>query len=336
MKISDFDYELPVEKIAKFPPKVRGTSNLLVLDRKTCQIEDRKYSDLVDYLKPGDVLVLNNTKVIKARLLTERTDGAKREIVLLEKHSDENNNYRHKVMYRGKLSVGDELIVGKAKITVDEIIGDGIAVVRSDTDLIKLAEKYGLPPLPPYIKREATKEDIKRYQTVFAKTAGSVAAPTASLNMTDELLKKIVRKGVKVKYLTLHVGLGTFMPIRENEVEKHQMHSEYFEIPDDTIKAIKNARRVVAVGTTVARTLEYAIPENLRSGEADIFIYPGYEFKVIDALITNFHAPRSTVLMLTSAFAGWDNLRNAYEHAKTHGYKFLSYGDSMLIVGDKE
>ena len=190
-------------------------------------------------------------------------------------------------------------------------------------------------PLPPYLHRDATEEDKKRYQTVWAKNMGSAAAPTASLNMTDDLLKRLQKKGVIVKYLTLHVGLGTFLPIRSDKIEEHKMHSEWFNIPDDTLAAIKNAKssgkRVVALGTTVARTLEYYGKNGKTHGEDDIFIYPGFEFTVIDALLTNYHAPKSTVLMLAAAFAGWDHLKNAYEHAINEKYNFLSYGDSMLI-----
>ena len=217
------------------------------------------------------------------------------------------------------------------RIIIKRILGNGIAEVKSDTSLAELAEKYGTVPLPPYLHRDATDDDKKRYQTVWAKNMGSAAAPTASLNMTEELLERLRKKGVIIKYLTLHVGLGTFLPMRTDKVEDHHMHSEWFNIPEDTLSAIKSAKRVVAVGTTVARTLEYYGKTGKTSGEDDIFIYPGFEFKVIDALLTNFHAPKSTVLMLASAFAGWEHLHNAYDHAVAEKYNFLSYGDSMLI-----
>ena len=216
-------------------------------------------------------------------------------------------------------------------IVITKILGNGIADVESSVSLSELAQLYGEVPLPPYLHRDASEEDKKRYQTIFAKNMGSAAAPTASLNMTDELLEKLKQKGVIIKYLTLHVGLGTFLPIRSDKIEDHKMHSEWFNIPEDTIAAIKNAERVVALGTTVARTLEYYAQTGKTEGEDDIFIYPGYEFKIVDALLTNFHAPKSTVLMLASAFAGWDNLKNAYNHAIEEKYNFLSYGDSMLI-----
>lgn len=341
MKLSDYNYHLPDSSIADFPPAIRGQSSLLVLDKETGNICDKAYSNIPDYLKPGDVLVLNDTKVIKARLIAKKENGAKRELIILEKHGYDNDWFSHRVLYRRSLSVGDVLRVGDAKLVVQDIQGDGLAVVNSDTDLLDLADKYGAVPLPPYMHREATSMDVDRYQTVWADRKGSVAAPTASLNMTDDILTTLRHKGIIVVYLTLHVGLGTFLPIRTDKVEDHQMHQEYFEIPKSTVEAIKAAKstgnRVIALGTTVARTLEYASSEigndpHSISGEADIFIYPGYNFKLIDGLLTNFHAPKSTVLMLTAAFAGWDRLLEAYNYAISKKYRFLSYGDSMLIL----
>ena len=357
MLVSDYNYNLPEERIAKFPPTERGTTRLLVLDRKTGDIKDSFYRNLDEFLNPGDVLILNDTRVMQSRLFCELPDGRKRELVVLEKHGDE----PQRVMYRGKLHDGDVLSLdnnafeggpepGKARssaktpvatgvldapresITIKHVLGNGIAEVESDTELAELAEKYGTVPLPPYLHRDATANDKKRYQTIWAKNMGSAAAPTASLNMTEELLNKLRKKGVIIKYLTLHVGLGTFLPIRSDKVEDHKMHSEWYSIPEDTIEAMKNKKgRIVALGTTVARTLEYYAKTGQTEGEDDIFIYPGFEFKLIDALITNYHAPKSTVLMLASAFAGWDHLKNAYEHAIEEKYNFLSYGDSMLI-----
>lgn len=333
MKVSDFNYDLPEERIAKFPPEVRGTSRLVVLNRKTGEIKDSYYKNLADFLDPGDVLILNDTRVMQSRLFTKLPDGRERELVVLERHNKDQKLSR--VMYRGKLHAGDILSVGDAQIKIVEILDGGIATVESDTPLETLAEKFGTVPLPPYLHRDATENDKNRYQTVWAKNAGSAAAPTASLNMTDELLAKLREKGVEIKYLTLHVGLGTFLPIRTDEVEGHKMHSEWFNIPDETITAIETAKetghRVVALGTTVARTLEFYAKTGQTSGEDDIFIYPGFEFKLIDALLTNFHAPKSTVLMLASAFAGWENLHRAYDHCVAEKYNFLSYGDSMLI-----
>ena len=331
MLVSDYTYDLPEERIAKYPPTERGSTRLLVLDRKTGNIKDSYYRDLTDFLNPGDVLVLNDTRVMQSRLFCHLPDGRPRELVVLEKHGDE----PQRVMYRGKLHDGDILTVEKEKITIDKILGNGIAEVSSATPLAELAEKYGTVPLPPYLHRDAEESDKKRYQTVWAKNMGSAAAPTASLNMTEELLQKLRAKGIIIKYLTLHVGLGTFLPIRTDEVEGHKMHSEWFHIPEETIQAIDAAKsashRVVALGTTVARTLEHYGKTGKTEGEDDIFIYPGFEFQVIDALLTNFHAPKSTVLMLASAFAGWPHLKNAYDHAIAEKYNFLSYGDSMLI-----
>lgn len=341
MKVSDFTYDLPEQSIAQHPPKIRGTSRLLVLDRLSGNIDHRKYSELAEFLNHGDVLVLNNTKVIKARLMAKNTKNQVRELLLLEDHHTI-DAYRRKVIYRGKLNSGEVLEVANNSITVNEIFNGGIAMISSETPLLELAENVGSVPLPPYMHRTATNEDIERYQTVFAQTPGSVAAPTASLNFTSELEQKLCQKGVHIAYLTLHVGLGTFLPIRTDDIEQHDMHSEYFEIPKETIEIIQkanvNSARIVALGTTVARTLEFAHkqilnnkPENI-SGEANIFIYPGYEFKIVDSLLTNFHAPKSTVLMLAAAFADWKNLKRAYEEAIKQDYALLSYGDSMLIV----
>lgn len=342
VKLSDYSYELPEDRIADRPPAVRGASRLLVLDKKTGTTEDGYYKNLADYLHEGDVLVLNNTKVLPARLIVHTEQGAERELLLLEKHGREADVHHMHVMYRRRLKVGQMLRVHNAVVRVDEIFGNGTARISSDQDIWKLAEQYGSMPLPPYMHRQADKSDTERYQTVFAKEKGSVAAPTASLNMTDETLAAIKCKGVKVHELTLHVGLGTFMPIRSEDITAHHMHQEYFEIPAATVQAIRAAkqegRRVVVVGTTVTRTLEYAAKEIMDdrtsgdiAGEADIFIYPGYEFKIVDAMVTNFHAPHSTVLMMAAAFAGWGHLRAAYEHAVEARYNFLSYGDSMLI-----
>ena len=373
MELKDYTYELPEDRIAAHPPKIRGTSRLIALNRKNGEITDSFYKNIADFFEKGDLLILNDTKVIKARLFTTKENGAERELVILERHSFDSDWHKHKVMYRGKLKAGNKLFVknsspeeknqnqnSKAEIVVEEILGDGIAIVSSKADLRELCENFGTVPLPPYMRRDATPLDIERYQTVFAEEKGSVAAPTASLNMTEEILDSLRKKGVEIKYLTLHVGLGTFMPIRVEKIEEHKMHQEYFEIPAETAEEIRkvhqNGGRVFALGTTVARTLEYAhnaifekslngnsgnredlskVSKNQNgdlSGEADIFIFPGYEFKTIQGLITNFHAPKSTVLMLASAFAGWENLKNAYNHAIQNGeYKFLSYGDSMII-----
>lgn len=342
MKLSYYDYELPESCIAKYPTEVRGCSRLLVLDRKKGTLVDKKYFDMVDFFNEGDVLVINDTEVFKARLRVERSDGAKRELIILEKHQYDDNWFRHRALYRGKLSVGDNLRVGKIELMVEELLGGGVALIKSDRDLLELTKKFGEIPLPPYLRRSVVPDDVKRYQTIWAKSIGSVAAPTASLNMTNEILNKLRDKGVIIENITLHVGLGTFLPIRVDKVEQHKMHEEYFVVPETTIKTIQKAKvehkKVFALGTTVARTLEYNKIQILQNppkeikGEADIFIYPGYQFEVVDNLLTNYHAPKSTVLMLAAAFAGWDKLMPAYQHAIDCGYKFLSYGDSMLIV----
>ena len=410
MKLEDYTYNLPNELIAAHPPQVRGGSRMLALNRKTGELIDTFYRDVAQFFNAGDLLILNDTKVIKARLFVRKKSGVQRELVILERHGEDDWK-RHKVMYRGKIKAGDELFVDEnkmfassshkahsaeipegnfvgsereaqhevfsneiqqgVKILVEEILGDGLAIVSCEQDLREICEKHGTVPLPPYMRRDATALDIERYQTVFAEENGSVAAPTASLNMTPEILETLRAKGVKIAYLTLHVGLGTFLPIRVDNLEEHKMHQEYFEIPSETARQIRETkaqgRRVFALGTTVARTLEYAnemifakndeeftfssgisvaqrseahepkvqhevvFENNKLRGEADIFIYPGYQFKTIDGLITNFHAPKSTVLMLASAFATWQNLEKAYTHAVAEKYKFLSYGDSMII-----
>jgi S-adenosylmethionine:tRNA ribosyltransferase-isomerase len=340
MKISDYTYDLPEELIAQHPPKVRGTTRLLVLNRQNGTIEHRHYSDLADYLEAGDVVVLNDTKVIKARLIAINSKDQQRELLLLEEHAG-SDPYKRRAMYRGKLHHGESLRIGNHTVKVDEVLDGGIAAISSRSNLLELADTSGAVPLPPYMHREATKADTERYQTVFAHVPGSVAAPTASLNFTHELEQKIIAKGAHIVYLTLHVGLGTFLPIRADDIEDHVMHSEYFEIPAETTKAIcvaqKEGRKILAVGTTVARTLEFTANQIINTpselhGEANIFMYPGYKFKLVSALLTNYHAPKSTVLMLAAAFAGWPHLKHAYDIAITEKYAFLSYGDSMLII----
>lgn len=342
MKLSDFDYALPESAIATHPPEVRGSSRLLALSRTTGVWHDDWYKNLSDYLHAGDVLVINNTKVIRARLVATTETGAERELLLLERHGDAFDPHRLRAMYRRHLKPGQTLHVGEALVRIEELYGDGTALITSEQNLLELASVHGSVPLPPYLHREADEADLERYQTVFASEAGSVAAPTASLNLTDEILERVRSKGVQVVELTLHVGLGTFMPIRTDDVTEHIMHSEYFVVPAETVTAIRRAKaagaHVVAVGTTVTRTLEYCAGDLLAQreavtlqGEANIFIYPGYTFAVVDALLTNFHAPRSTVLMMAAAFAGWPQLKAAYGHAIDAGYKLLSYGDSMFI-----
>jgi len=339
MRVEEFDYTLPEERIATYPPAERGSTRLIVLDRAADSIEHSVYASLHERLRPGDLLVLNNSKVIRARLIANKPTGGRIELMLLEKHEGVQNL----ALYRGRLKVGDRLLAHGVELVVEELPDHGVARLSCVTaSLTDLFEAHGSVPIPPYLKRDAEEVDRERYQTVFAELPGSVAAPTASLNLTDELLEKIKAKGIEIVHITLHVGLGTFLPIRSETFEEHVMHREFYNIPESSARKIGEAKarggRVVAVGTTVTRALEHAAPRLLDSdfsqevsGEADIFIYPGYKFKIIDALLTNFHAPRSTVLMLTAAFAGKTLLRRAYREALDRDYRFLSYGDSMFI-----
>ncbi|HWR00834.1 MAG TPA: tRNA preQ1(34) S-adenosylmethionine ribosyltransferase-isomerase QueA [Chlorobaculum sp.] len=340
MRVSDFDYTLPEDRIACYPPTERGTTRLIVLDRSSGLIEHSTYASLDSHLRSGDLLVLNNSRVIRARLIAQKHTGARIELMLLEKHEGE----QELVLYRGRLRKGDRLIAHGSELVVEDLPEDGIArLSRSSGRVADLFEDHGAVPIPPYLKRDAEALDRERYQTVFADLPGSVAAPTASLNITPELLRRLRDKGVEIAEITLHVGLGTFLPIRSETFEEHVMHREFYRISAASATKIRKAkeegRRVVAVGTTVTRALEHASPRLVGSGfggevsgEADIFIYPGYRFRIIDVLLTNFHAPRSTVLMLTAAFAGTALLQRVYREALDNGYRFLSYGDSMLIV----
>lgn len=336
-----FDYTLPEVRIAQTPPAVRGGSRLLVLDRQTQAMHDDWYKHLSHYIQTGDVIVINETRVIPARLVATTATGGKRELFLTERHQGPLLSSIGRVLYRGKLRAGDILQVGDDSLEVLDVLGDGEAQVRATVPLVVLAERAGKTPLPPYIRRAADLADKERYQTVFARKDGSVAAPTASLNLTDKILHSLTERGAIIVKLTLHVGRGTFLPIRTRSIEEHVMHKEYYSIPVKTLRAIRDAknhnRRVVAIGTTVTRALEHAADqvlggdEALIRDEADIFIYPGYEFRVVDALLTNFHAPDSTVLQLAAAFAGSALLKQAYDHALEGDYRFLSYGDSMFI-----
>ncbi|MCA9392367.1 tRNA preQ1(34) S-adenosylmethionine ribosyltransferase-isomerase QueA [candidate division WWE3 bacterium] len=342
MKLSDFTYNLPPERIAKYPPKVRGDAKLLVLDRKNKTMQHRSYRDFAEYVQPGDVVVLNNTKVIKARLRAKKENDANIELLVLEKHSGDVDLENQPCIYKGKLNQGESLKVKGYTVKVSRI-EDGIAYISNEEDLFSLAARYGEVPIPPYLKRDSERIDEERYQTVFAEDEGSIAAPTASLNFTDDLRQKINNQGGKIAHVTLHVGMGTFAPVREEKIEDHKMHEEHYFIPADTLESVreakKNGRSIFAVGTTVTRTLEHAASKilnvssaNFIEDEADIFIYPGYEFKIVDHLLTNFHAPNTTVLLMAAAFAGWGNLKSAYEEALSNDYKFLSYGDSMLMM----
>ena len=336
IKLSDYDYKLPKELIAKYPVEPRDSCKLMVLNRKTKNIEHRIFRDLGDYLEEGDLLVLNDTKVIPARLKGKKETGANIEIFLLRPFSEDEWEVLIKNIKR--LKEGQEVIIAKDfKAKLLEKYEEGKAKVKLIGNNIKqLIEKYGHVPLPPYIEREDEEKDKDYYQTVFAKKEGAVASPTAGLHFTQELLDKLEKKGIKKAFCTLHVGLGTFRPIQTEDITKHKMHEEFYQIPDETLKLIeetkKKGKKVIAVGTTVVRTLETYAQTGKKEGFSDIFIYPPYEFKIIDALITNFHLPKSTLILLVSAFADRDFILKAYKIAVEKKYRFFSYGDAMLIL----
>ncbi|MEI6462927.1 MAG: tRNA preQ1(34) S-adenosylmethionine ribosyltransferase-isomerase QueA [bacterium] len=376
MQTNNFDYILPEEYIAKNPPQIRGESNLLILDtsKKTHQFD--KYYNLGKYLKGDELLILNKTKVVPARLKFLNPYGGKIEIFILENHIGYKGN-RIECIFKGHIRTGEIFELSKEhSVIIEEVLPNGKCVIsllenkkfipiNSYIDVAKFLEQYGHTPLPPYMKREDQDEDKTRYQSVFAKDVGSVAAPTASLNFTDSLKDKLTNKGVDIDFLTLHCGYGTFNPVKVDNIEQHIMHKEYYEIPEELVKKIKsNYQNIVAVGTTVTRTLEHLyLKQNLMSDfsnllvrdyqdEADIFLYPSKKFNVVSKLITNFHAPRSTPLMLTIGFINnqfakranispdsgkliqesRDYLFNGYKEAMAKGFKFLSYGDSCLII----
>ena len=335
LKLSDFDYNLPKELIAKYPVIPRDSCKLMVLDRENNSIEHRIFRNIKDYIEEGDLLVLNDTKVIPARLKGRKETGAKIEVFLLKPLNE--NLWEVLIKNIKRLKPGQKIIFGDDfYATLLEKYTEGKAVVKLYGENIKeLINKYGHVPLPPYIEREDEEEDKNLYQTVFAKKEGAVASPTAGLHFTKELIEELERKGVKKSFCTLHVGLGTFKPIQTEDITKHKMHQEYFHIPDETLKSIeetkKRGKKVIAVGTTVVRTLETYAKTGKKEGFSDIFIYPPYKFKIVDALITNFHLPKSTLLLLVSAFAGKDFIFEAYNEAIKSRYRFFSYGDAMFI-----
>ncbi|HOQ38579.1 MAG TPA: tRNA preQ1(34) S-adenosylmethionine ribosyltransferase-isomerase QueA [Acetivibrio sp.] len=340
MKVSDFYYDLPEELIAQEPIPDRQMSRLLVLDKNTGSMEHRIFKDILEYINEGDCLVLNDTRVIPARLLGEKEGtGGKIEFVLLKKME---NDVWEVILKPGKrakpgsrFAFGD----GALKAEVLQIVEEGNRLVRFEYDGVfeEVLDRVGIVPLPPYITKRL--EDSERYQTVYSKHKGSAAAPTAGLHFTKELLKEIENKGVDIAYVTLHVGLGTFRPVKVEVIEEHKMHSEYYSINEEDCRKINTAKekgkRVIAVGTTSCRVLETVGDENGRvnpkSGWTDIFIYPGYKFKVVDALITNFHLPESTLIMLVSALAGREKIMEAYKTAVKERYRFFSFGDAMFI-----
>ena len=340
MKVSEFNYELPEELIAQTPLEKRDESRLMVLNREKQTIEHKTFKDIIEYLKPGDVLVRNNTKVIPARIYGKKETGANVEFLLLK--NIEGDIWESIVRPGNKLHVGTKVIFGDGllKAEILDVMPGGTRKVKFYYEGIfnEILDQIGLMPLPPYIHEELKEKD--RYQTVYAKYEGSAAAPTAGLHFTPELLEKIKEKGIEIANVTLHVGIGTFRPVKEDTVEAHEMHSEHFYIKqedcDKINKAKKNGKRVIAVGTTSCRVLEtIANPENGTvepiEGDTQIFIYPGYTFKCIDGLITNFHLPQSTLLMLVSALAGKEYIMKAYHEAVQEKYKFFSFGDAMFI-----
>jgi len=343
MLVKDFDYVLPSELIARYPVPQRDASRLMLLDRSSESISEDQFSNLCSYLKPGDLLVMNDTRVMPARIFGNKETGGKVEIFLVRRDTGPAERWHCLLRSSKRFREGQKIL-----------LADGMMATvcsRSDNESWQIEfagpesfhiwlEREGHIPLPPYLQRGDDESDRERYQTVYSRAPGAVAAPTAGLHMTCELLAELEQKGIKTAYLTLHTGLGTFQPVRVEHVEEHRIHTERFSIPAATAEAIRSARsqggRVIAVGTTTTRTLEYAADNNGNvisgDGEVDIFIYPGYSFKVVDALITNFHLPESTLLMLVSAFAGCELVREAYLEAIRRGFRFYSYGDAMLIV----
>jgi len=341
MRLADFDFILPPELIASEPPAKRESARLLTLSRDSGEIAETFITELPQLLLPTDLLILNDTRVIPARLYGEKSTGGKVEIFLVRRIESTGEAWHALIRSSKSPRVGTCIHLPEevmAKV-IDKGENDQWLVDFSGAgDFTAWLERNGAVPLPPYIKRAPHEKDRQRYQTVFAKERGAVAAPTAGLHFTEQLLKAICAQGVEIATVTLHVGLGTFMPVRVDDLAEHIMHKERYSIPAETVAAIARCRkrggRVVAVGTTVARTLEYAAAGNIPlagSGEADIFIYPGYEFKVVDALLTNFHIPKSTLLLLVSAFAGRERILSAYRAAIERNFRFYSYGDAMFI-----
>ena len=340
LKKSDFYFDLPQELIAQDPLEDRSSSRLLVLDKETGEMEHRVFHDIVEYLHEGDCLVLNNTKVIPARLMgTKKGTGATIEVLLLKRRE---NDIRETLVKPGKkakpgtvITFGEGLLTG----TVVDIVDEGNRLIQFSYEGIfeEVLDKLGEMPLPPYITHKL--QDKNRYQTVYAKYEGSAAAPTAGLHFTKELLAQVEEKGVKIAYVTLHVGLGTFRPVKEENVLEHHMHSEFYQVTPEAAKLINDTKaaggRVICVGTTSCRTIESAADQNgvvqAGCGDTEIFIYPGYQFKVLDNLITNFHLPESTLIMLVSALAGREHVLHAYETAVEMKYRFFSFGDAMFI-----
>ncbi len=342
MNKKDFYFVLPKELIAQTPLKQRDASRLLVLDKNTLEIEHKHFKDIVDYFEKGDTLILNNTRVIPARLFGAREDThSKVEILLLKRVNNQKDRWEALVKPGKKARIGHRIVFGEGLLIgeIVDILEDGIRIIEFFYEGIfeEILDQLGTMPLPPYIKEQL--EDQERYQTIYSKVEGSAAAPTAGLHFTEQVFEDLKKKGVNIAFITLHVGLGTFRPVKEEKIEEHKMHSEYYEISQNIVDLIyktkRNGKKVIAVGTTTVRTLETAATGvgeiKASSGWTDIFIYPGYQFKIVDAMITNFHLPESTLLMLVSAFAGRDKILKAYNEAVKNRYRFFSFGDAMLI-----
>lgn len=345
-KLSDYDYNLPKEFIAQQPLENRDDSRLLVLCRNTGRIEHRKFYEITDYFSPGDFLVLNDTKVLPARLTGNRIGGASIELLFIEEIGE--NRWKVLIKSNAKLKAGEEICVDNNSISarlLDRIEGAWlIEFNKNNTTVKELLHRIGGMPLPPYIKRAKNQDalfslDRERYQTVFAQKEGAIAAPTAGLHFTKETLEKAQKRGVEIGFVTLHVGLGTFSPIKTEDIRDHLMHKEYYECSQEIIQGIKRAkeqhRRVIATGSTSCRVLETIAGNGNSSqlcGWTNLFIYPPYTFQYVDVLLTNFHLPKTTLLVMASAFAGRENILNAYEIAKNEGYRFFSYGDCMMII----
>jgi S-adenosylmethionine:tRNA ribosyltransferase-isomerase len=326
VRVSEFDYELPAELIAQHPAARRTASRLLHVEAGG-KLTDLMFSDLAERVDERDTLVLNDTRVIKARLFGRKPSGGQVEVFVERIVAP---RVALALMRAGHTpKAGTEVLIGEVKASVEDREGELYRVSFSE-EVERVLERHGMVPLPPYITHAPQREDAERYQTVYAARPGAVAAPTAGLHFDDRILERLRKRGARIATLTLHVGFGTFQPVRSDNVEAHRMHRERYSIPDETLQAIAG-RRTLAVGTTSLRALEAAAATGATSGETDLFIYPGYEFQVVDRLLTNFHLPKSTLLMLVCAFAGRDNIRRAYQHAIEERYRFFSYGDAMLI-----
>ncbi len=338
MRTTDFDFYLPDELIAQFPAKERSASRLLRLNGHSGELQDTQFANLCEFIESGDLLIFNNTQVIKARLAGQKSTGGSIE-ALVERVIDDHHVLAH-IRASKSPKPGSRLIFANAFEAEVESRQEDLFLLRIDSDrpILDLLDQYGALPLPPYITHTADETDDERYQTVYAKIPGAVAAPTAGLHFDEAMLKRLQDKGVHVAYVTLHVGAGTFQPVRVDNIHEHKMHSEIYSVPEETVALIQATKaagkKITAVGTTALRALESAAQSGeikAGNGDTNIFITPGYQFKVVERLLTNFHLPKSTLMMLVSAFAGADNIKHAYQHAIEEKYRFFSYGDAMLI-----